>query len=145
MKITEYKNNIHWDVPQFVCDNTLNDRVKAPIPGNLQDNKACCMLIVGSPGSGKTSLAIGLLTNKDMWKKCFHSVYVVMPKNSRDSIAGNVFKNHNPTHLFDDLNVDVLNEIKANCEIESPLKHYTCLLMDDVASSLKDKKLPTVN
>ena len=69
MKITEYKNDLTFSPPQFNCDGILNDRVKYPLPGCKEDPKCPFILIAGAAGSGKTSLSIGLLTEKDMYRK----------------------------------------------------------------------------
>jgi len=57
-------------------------------------NKYCFTGIIGKPGSGKTSLLISWLTSKNVFKKCFHHVVIIMPKSSIKSMKSNPFKDH---------------------------------------------------
>ena len=138
MHITEYVNNdIKWKPPLLTCDHKLHDDIKEPLPNGV----APFMCFIGAAGSGKTSSAIGWLTNPDIYHKKFHNIFIVMPENSRASIAGDIFKKHPPEKLFNELSLTCLEFVKAYCETESPEGHYSLLFMDDVAASLKDKHL----
>ncbi len=67
------------------------------------------MAIIGSAGSGKTSMMVNLLTTTHAYKKTFHGVHIVMPSHSVASLKNNVFKNHPRMH--DELTWSVLDGI----------------------------------
>ena len=137
MKITEYESDFKYEVPQMGCDNMLSKQIKDPLPNGM----CPFMVFIGSAGSGKTSLALSLLTNKDAYHKTFHNIFVVMPPNSRASVKGNIFDKLPEDQVFDELTPEVLQHVKAAAEAESAEKHYTLLFMDDVAIALKDKTI----
>ena len=136
MKITEYINDLAWLPPPISCDKIISDKIKEPLP-----NTAACIAFCGAAGSGKTSAAIGWLTNTDMYHRQFHNVFLVMPKNSRLSLAGDPFKNHSPDKLYDDLTLQVLEFVQEYCQVEAPENHYSLLLIDDCAAALKDANI----
>jgi hypothetical protein len=140
MKIVEYQNDLQYAPPAMGCDVKLHPQIKDPLP-----NAMCpFMTFIGSAGSGKTSLAISMLTNSDMYHKCFHHVFLVVPNNSRMSIKGDVFKNIPDEQTFDELTPDVLEHVLSFCEQESKEGHYTLLFMDDCAVALKNKTNETL-
>ena len=52
--------NYNFKPVHFTCDETLGDHIKEPFP-----NRSFFWAIVGRPGSGKTSLLINCLTEKN--------------------------------------------------------------------------------
>ena len=135
MRIVEYQSDFKYDPPKMGCDNLLSKQIKDPLP-----NKMCPFFaFVGSPGSGKSSLAISLLTNPDAYHKVFQNIYVCMPPNSRESIKGNIFRKLPDEQVFDKLTPQVLEQVKESCETESNLGHYTLLFIDDCQQELKQK------
>ena len=138
MKITEYTNDLDYNPPPMLCDKPLSEKIKEPLP-----RTAHFMSIIGAPGSGKSSLMLSMLTHPEMYKKVFHNIYVVVPKNSRDSMPGEPFKDHPPEKLFDELTFSVLDYVENQCKTESVEKHYSLLILDDCAAELK--KMPIEN
>lgn len=136
MKITEYISNLEWLPPPISCDVPISKNIKEPLPST-----AACVAFCGAAGSGKTSAAVGWLTNKDMYHKVFHHIYIVMPKNSRLSLAGDPFKKHPEEKLFDDLTLHVLEYVQESCQLEAPEGHHTLLFIDDCAASLKNNDI----
>ena len=75
--------------PEFVCDNS-------PIGEHLNKydmmkhlNAYSFDVIIGKPGSGKTSLLISFLSAKGsnkIYRKCFDNILLVMPSHSRNSL-----------------------------------------------------------
>lgn len=55
MRISEVDNPLHITPPKLLCDTPLSDKIPDPLP-----NKSHFMVIVGSPGSGKTSTMVSL-------------------------------------------------------------------------------------
>jgi hypothetical protein len=139
MKITEYENDLKYDVPPMLCDKVIRDSIKNPLP-----NMTHYMGVIGKPGSGKSSLMITMLTHPDMYHKCFHNVFVCMPKTSRSSLAGDPFKDHPEEKLFDELTPHVLQYVLEYCRIASEEKQWSLLILDDCAAELKNKEVERV-
>eukprot|EP00873_Tetraselmis_striata_P041137 jgi/Tetstr1/461401/TSEL_006513.t1 len=97
------------------------------------------MCIIGSAGSGKTSLAVNLLTSKQAYKRAFHHVHVVMPPRSVESLKRNVFKSHDK--MYPELDYGTLDTIKGRVMESAEKKEYSLLFMDDVTVALKDKDI----
>ena len=89
MSITIKKSDeIKLDIPKFLCDNDavgshLNDH---PLTALLNVYGFTCL--IGRPGSGKSSMAISLMTQKEpkIYRKSHHHVIVMMPANSIGSL-----------------------------------------------------------
>ena len=71
-------------------------------------------LLIGKPGSGKTTLKLSLF-NK-MLRGCFHNIYLFQPSHSRASMKKDIFEELPDEQKFDELNYDnlllVLDTIK---------------------------------
>eukprot|EP00873_Tetraselmis_striata_P046097 jgi/Tetstr1/466361/TSEL_010891.t1 len=80
------------------------------------------MCIICSAGSGKTSLAVNLLTSKQAYKRAFHHVHMVMPPRSVESLKRNVFKSHDK--MYPELDYGTLDTIKGRV-MESAEKKNT--------------------
>jgi DNA replication protein DnaC len=101
----EAKSDIDYKVPQFLCDHELHKRVTAPLPNG--HHFAC---ITGPAGSGKTSMAVSMLTSKQCYKKVFHEVHCIMPAHSRASLKDDIFKGH--PRCYDELDYGTLAQIQ---------------------------------
>ena len=67
-------------------------------------------IIVGRMGSGKTSLLTSLV--KQVFKKCFETIYLFMPSNSRASIENDIYGKHlPPDQLFDTLTLENITQV----------------------------------
>ena len=120
--------------PEFTCDKPIHKQVEPPLP-----NCPFFMAIIGSAGSGKTSMMVNLLTSTHAYKKAFHTVHIVMPSHSVASLKKNVFKNHPRMH--DELTWSVLDGILESVKEDAEEKYNSLLILDDVTASLKDKSL----
>jgi len=138
-------------IPEFNCDyNVVGEHL------NKYDmlkhfNAYSFDTFIGKPGSGKTSLLIGFLTGKKknkIYRKSFNNVIVVMPSSSRNSMVKNPFKNHHEDKMYDELNLDVINDIYNKLLNASSENENSLLIMDDVGASLKNmdiqKQLKTI-
>ena len=97
------------------------------------------MAIIGSAGSGKTSMMVNLLTSPQAYKKAFHAVHVVMPSHSVASLKNNVFKRHNK--MYDELTFETLDHILETVKEDAEEKYNSLLVLDDVTASLKNNEL----
>jgi AAA+ ATPase superfamily predicted ATPase len=145
MSITIKKNNaLELDVPEFICD-------KSPIGEHLNKydmlshlNAYSNTFVIGKPGSGKTSLVTGFLKGKGkrkVFRKCFNHVLLVMPRSSRESMKDNIFKDHQEDKMFEELNLDSLNNIYNRLHTSTANNENTLLILDDVGAQLKNNEL----
>jgi KaiC/GvpD/RAD55 family RecA-like ATPase len=124
--------------PAFKCDNPLGKDIKPPVP-----DKAFFWALIGSAGSGKTSLMIHLLTSDDCYKKKFDHVHLIAPKSSMASLSekDNIWSGHPPEKIHNELNWSILDKIEhlAKERIHKKPRENTLLVIDDMAAHLKEK------
>ena len=135
--------NYQFKPIKFNVDDILDDNIKPPFP-----NKSFFWVIVGKPGSGKTSLMLNCLSNRKkhsrVYYKVFDKIIVVMPKNSRLSIKDNIFDDLPEDQLFENFDDSVVNRVKdirdEYTELNKKKKRNrnTLLILDDVTAYLKD-------
>ena len=101
-------------------------------------NSFCFNLIIGKPGSGKTSLIISLIQNKHILKKQFNNVLIVMP---RKSLKKNIFEKHNAEKMYDELTRTTINDIFQKLNIYTNDNETTLLILDDSGASLKNNDI----
>jgi hypothetical protein len=140
----EFRPKLNHDPPTFLCD--LN-----PIGAHLNKTEMYAHLdryglstITGRPGSGKTSKLINWLTatgDNKVFRKCFHSIYLIMPSSSRGSLKDDVFSKLNPERVFEELTFECLDKIHRQLEIDTKLGKKSLVIMDDVTASLKNSEL----
>ena len=131
---------MHLKPPDFVCDYKLTEYLN-DYPQFSFMNVFNTTAIIGRPASGKTSMLISILSQKDkgrVYYKCFDFVYVIMPTQSRNSLKNNIFEKHHPDRLFDDLTHENLQKIYNEVEKNSLEKKTSLVIYDDVGSNLKD-------
>lgn len=130
-------------VTQFNCDGSINDNLdKYDMLANLNGFKFT--ILVGKPGSGKTSVLTSWMKTKGkkkIFRKVFDHVLVVMPSSSRNSMKDNVFKNHPEDKMFDELDHPTTTTISNMLLDASAEKETTLLILDDVGASLKNNDI----
>jgi hypothetical protein len=138
MRIRQNKA-IELKTPRFLVDKALNpDIERYEVLSHL--NRSSASAFVGTSGSGKTSLMVSLLMNKEpkIWKKQFNWIIVVMPRASRASLKSNIFDKYlDESCLFDSLTDENVDMIVAMIEQNAEQGQQTLLILDDVASALK--------
>ena len=135
MPIIERKqNNIELVIPRVLCDKPLSPRVKPPLPSC----SGFCMSIVGSAGSGKTSLMVSLMKSKDGYRKRFDNIITVIPSSSLDSLKSNPFELLDDSQKFETLDLETISEIIDMVEAYREEDDLTLLILDDVSASLQD-------
>jgi DNA replication protein DnaC len=142
--------NYNFPVLNFSCDNVFANHIKEPFP-----NKSFFMVLCGRPGSGKTSLLLNLLNERNqnrVYYQTFHKILYCCPLNSRASVTNNPFEDLPENQKFESFSPDILQKIKEirkeflNNEIEKKKKKLKyknenqLLIIDDCTSELKDKK-----
>jgi len=121
------------------CDDCIDPKLN--IYPMIQDSfsKTSFNVCLGSMGSGKTSLIVSLI--KGIFKKCFHSIYVIMPPNSRASLENDIFSKLPQEQVYDDLNENVLNDIYEKAKNDSSEGYYTLLIIDDFQNMFKQSNI----
>jgi hypothetical protein len=121
------------------CDDCIDPKLNTyPM---IQDafSKTSFNVITGTMGSGKSSLIVSLL--RGVFKKCFHSIYVIMPPNSRASIENDIFSKLPEDQVYDDLNENVLSEIYDKLKDNSSEGYFSLLIIDDFQDMFKQKNI----
>ena len=116
------------------------------IPGidtpGIANRNGFISLYCGAPGSGKSSLMLGMMKNKAFYRKKFHNIHYFCPPASRLSVVNHPLKNA-PT--YDELlpnTLDVIYEQLAalrqyNEEEGNPVE-YSVIVIDDMGDMLRD-------
>jgi len=145
MSYTIIKNKkMELQIPEFSCDtNPLGTHLNNyPMLNHL--NSYSFDVYIGKPGSGKTSLLISMLKGKGknkIYRKVFNNVLVVMPSSSIQSMKNNIFKDHDESKMYDELNLENMNDIYEKLKLFSEDNENTLLIMDDVGATLKDNNI----
>jgi GTPase SAR1 family protein len=127
------------------CDVELNPNLnRYPLTNFL--NKSQSTMIIGKPGSGKTSLLYALFKNKNptLFRDVFENIFIFQPKESSNSMTDKIFHNNLPDeNIFYDLTSETLSEVfnrikedNESDEYEGTLNH--CILIDDFTAHLRD-------
>ena len=121
------------DICEMLCDKGLNPKLdKYELTKFI--NAHTSNLLLGRPGSGKTSLLYSLF--KKPLKKCFHTIYLFQPSTSRASMKDKLFDKLPDDQKYEELNFDNLEEVLSRIESSEDENH--CIIMDDCGSALKD-------
>lgn len=139
MKIKQ-NDKIDLRTPRFLVDNPLNDELeKYDVLKFI--NRSSANAFIGTSGSGKTSLMYSFLMNTQpkIWKKQYESIIVVMPNASRNSLKNNIFDKYlDENSLYNELDAITIDKITAKIQENAENDFHTLLILDDVASALKD-------
>jgi thymidine kinase len=136
------ESELKLEPPEFLCDRVISDKTLDPLP-----KTAFFGLISGPAGSGKTTLMINMLTRRDMYKKAYDNVFLIMPSHSLASIKDRSFRQHmerSPEHYFEDLDFDTLEHVRMMTQDAAEDGQNSILVMDDVTASLKNREIQTL-
>lgn len=140
MKFTETENTkLIVKPPEFLCDRPISENIQPPLP-----KTAHFASLMGSAGSGKTSLMINMLTSKGMYKSAFDHVHLCCPKNSIGSLKDDIWEGHPADKIHDTLDYHTLNVIAGKCEDRAKVKPHgetTLLIIDDMTAFLKKREI----
>ncbi len=138
------------DLPicKMSCDVELNKNLnKYKLTSFL--NKSQSTMIIGKPGSGKTSLLYALFKSEKptLFRDVFENIFIFQPKESSNSMTDKIFHDNLPDeNIFYDLTEDTLSEVfnrikeeNESDEYEGTLNH--CILIDDFTAHLRDNPI----
>jgi DNA replication protein DnaC len=136
MIITETINDLKVQPPVMLCDKDLGD-IPEPLPC-----RSFFMIVSGSAGSGKTSFLVSLLSNKkpNIYRKVFENVFIMAPTNSLASIKSNIFRNHPPEKVYNEMTPETLGNVREIVSKEAEEDFRSLLIIDDMTVYLKDKQ-----
>lgn len=121
------------------CDFKLHEKLEHTELTKSFFNKTNFTLIVGSCGSGKSTWTISFI--KQLYKKVFNNVYLVMPPSSRASIQDNPFEDLAEDKVHDELDEETINFIYEMLKVNSEEDETSLLILDDVQRALKEKSV----
>lgn len=122
---------------KFECDEIIHKKLEEWELTKSFLNKSNTTCFIGRQGSGKTSLLMNFVMK--LYKKCFHHIYVFMPKSSRKSLKKNVFDKHlPPEQIYDELNQMNIHEVYQLLKANSERGERSLIIFDDVQKALKD-------
>jgi ABC-type dipeptide/oligopeptide/nickel transport system ATPase component len=142
MLISEVKNTLPSIKPVKEIMSIYIDGINPNIP----NRNGFIYALIGSPGSGKSSLLLSLFRSKNYYKNKFNHIYLITPESSFLSVKDHPFENHDK--VYHDLNSETLEniynelvDIKKDCIDGDYEIEHSCVIIDDHASDLKDKEL----
>lgn len=128
------KSNIEMKPPRFKCDKCISPQIEYPLP-----DRSFFMIIIGSAGSGKTSLMVNMLRSPQMYRRAFDNVHLVMPPHSLASLDLKMFSNHDK--VYDELDFPTLDKVHEKAKKAADNDEFSLLVIDDQTAALKDKEL----
>jgi hypothetical protein len=135
---------------------TLNSSIKETKPIKEKMNKyipdivegisrrnGMIYLLIGSGGTGKTSLLLNQFRRGGAYHRKFHNLYLFTPAISFQSVAHHPFEKHDKVYneLTRNSLEDLYSELKDRKEEhdDEDEMEYNCVIIDDMASTLKEK------
>jgi len=94
-------------------------------------------MVVGRPGSGKSSLIGSFFGSKELLKHSYHNLYLFAPQNSIASMKDNIFESIK--NQYDELTYENLDKV-VNKIKEEDGKYCNAIIMDDQGAYLKNKE-----
>lgn len=120
-----------------MCDITLHDKLtKNALLGNM--NKSFFALLLGKPGSGKSTLWVTLLTDRRFYNEVFDRIYIFIPEASLHNIGPDSLIHLLPEDRFyPELSIDTLEEVEKLLEDNARKEWNSLVIFDDVQRDLK--------
>lgn len=137
MEIKEIPNKDYKLIaPKFICDEP-NNKIPEPFPKSHFN-----MLVVGRPGSGKSSLATNLISGKKrgstVYRKQFYNIYIIVPEGSLKSLKKNPYLELEEDCIYHEFNYSNLKDIYDKVSLNAEENENSLLYLDDLAAELKN-------
>lgn len=128
--------------PMFSVDGELHPKLREYEYANeILNRSSNSIMLVGSPGTGKTSFVLSLIANKQLLYRCFDCVLIISPS------LGSVEESTNPLstlpedRFFDSLAGSTMPEILDRVQEKADDGKKTLLILDDLQAELKEKSV----
>eukprot|EP01031_Cornospumella_fuschlensis_P024660 gene24660-29795_t len=134
---------------KFSSDQPLSKRMESIPLYNETINRNATTVFLGRQGSGKTSLVMSILQDRNGWRKVFDKVWVVLPGSSLSNIQSSPFSKLPNEQILTELDYESLSTIyndiqeraEENADLSPAERKRTLLIMDDVGTQFRDKEL----
>jgi hypothetical protein len=124
-------------VTKMICDDPLHEKLnKYDLSKFL--NCHSTNLLIGKPGSGKTSTMTSWFQSKLLLKKVYHTIYLFQPSHSTASLKENIFEDL--PNKYDELTYETLNDCLEKIKNDDS-KFCSAIIIDDFTSALKDNDI----
>jgi AAA+ ATPase superfamily predicted ATPase len=143
MPIIDIKEELNPDIKLTKPIKEKMDKYIKDIPEGVSRRNGMIYLLIGSGGSGKTSLLLNFFRKNQAYHRKFHNLYLYTPSISFSSVQNHPFENHDKVYhelnqqSLEELNDELISIKEANDEDDEI--EYNCVIIDDFASSLKEK------
>lgn len=122
--------------PKFLVDGKLHDKLDDYEITKLM-NRHNFTLFLGKAGSGKSTLLISVLQSPKLFKNVYHTIILFCPPNSRASIKNDFWSVLPEEQIYDELNIENLQEAYQIAEANASEGFRTLIVLDDVQKNLK--------
>jgi hypothetical protein len=139
MTIKNITEIVNKNIPKTLPIKEKMDIYVPSIPEGLSRRNGMIYALIGSGGSGKTSLLLNLFKSTKMYKSKFHNIWYICPSSSFNSVEKHPFSNHDK--VFHELTPKLLEDIYTqlvDIKENSEEVEYNCIIFDDQADILKD-------
>ena len=142
MKITETPS----DLPNTAPIKEVMDVYIPNINEHLPHRNGFIYTLIGSGGSGKTSLLLSMFKSSRFYRAKFDNIYLITPQSSFLSVRDHPFGTHGKVYheltpeLLDIIYDELSNLKESNIEQGIP-PEYNLVIIDDYANHLKDNVL----
>ena len=139
LKISEEKNDMVVKAPP----NNLDKPLASDIPYPLPPYSGFSMLIVGSSGSGKTSLLYSMVTGskkkgkRTSYKNVFDYIYLISPTLGGSSMKNDKFKSIPEDQIYRELTLEGLTELESKLYQNREDDKNSLVILDDVGSQIR--------
>lgn len=132
--------------PNVKAQKPIKERMDIYVPGipdGYSRRNGAIYLLVGSGGSGKTSMMLNMFKPSGPYRRKYHHIYYYCPQASFASVQDHPFKEHDK--VYHELTMQGLEELKQELmnrkeeTDEDDDQEYSCVIIDDFANDLKDK------
>jgi ATP:corrinoid adenosyltransferase len=157
MPITNISEEVNPNIKEQAPIKEAMDIYIDGVPEGISRRNGAIYVFVGAGGSGKSSLMLGMFKKSAPYHKKFHNLYMFVPSASYHSVQDHPFKNHDKVYfemtadglaeLHDELlerkneYAEEMDEWKEDKSKSKPEMETNCVIIDDLASVLKDKAI----